>query len=541
MDRLSGNTGGLAGPLGLLYALGESPNEFTYLPPLVVIKRFFGRKRKNIVNNNQLSPFPSSVMFALASKVVDSCLSGTQPSLLTNDFVYSNPLVGPLSKEEFIKYQNQYNFQVALPNLKLYQYNFEIDAYEADRVWVIVKGEGKMENDLTKNGKTILACNNRTYNGPPEAVSVSINDQGLCYKITSGYVLDKSQGNTYGLGGNEGILEAIGCGLPFFETRSFSDLVDAAFGKVPLVSSPTISKKQLEPSLLTTKSEMTLTKEKKSEPAATKVISNKIPDTTVAKDIKISLKNTNSVLVTKPTASVTKSTVVNTTTTSKANINPFSSFGLPRPLESKTIISSPKISASNSTAKVTAAVVKTPTPPAAVKSSVPTSSFFSFGSASTTPKNNGSVSKESVGSKPSTKVSQTTTNVKPSTVIISSTKGISSKEPIKILPTTQPLKKNEKEVATKPSQSSSTLKVINDTTKKYLTSKKISAAGISAIDSSLVSYQGGTLAADGVYKQLIQALGSKDEAYEVFPYIIGSLEKGDKKTILNRYYQQQAN
>lgn len=46
IDRLSGNTGGLAGPTGLLYAIGERPSEFDYLPPIVVLKRFFARSRK---------------------------------------------------------------------------------------------------------------------------------------------------------------------------------------------------------------------------------------------------------------------------------------------------------------------------------------------------------------------------------------------------------------------------------------------------------------------------------------------------------------
>ena len=36
----------------------------------------------------------------------------------------------------------------------------------------------------------------RYYKGPSEAISISINDEGLCYSITSGFVLDKSEGIT---------------------------------------------------------------------------------------------------------------------------------------------------------------------------------------------------------------------------------------------------------------------------------------------------------------------------------------------------------
>lgn len=540
VDRLSGNTGGLAGPLGLLYALGESPNEFTYLPPSVVIKRFFGRKRKNIVNSNQLSPFPSSVMFALASKIVDSCYSGIQPSLLTNDFLYSNPLVGPLSKEEFIQYQRQYNFQIALPDLKCNQYNFEIDSYEADRVWLIVQAQGNMENDLTKNNNVILKNTNRRYDGPPEAVSVSINDEGLCYKITSGYVLDKSLGNTNGLGGNEGILEAIGAGLPFFETRSFSDLIDTTFEKIRFISSPTVSKKQTDSTLPTVKSGNSsssmesikikqITKEKLSVS-----IKKSTSDAILTGDIKQSLKNTN-ITILNPVA--TKSVLNTTKSAAKITVNPFGSFFSTKPSENKSAISSSKVISDDSTTKLAASSVKKPS-----AGTVSSNSFFSFGSALSTPKNNQSISKESVEAKPtSVKVTPATINVKPSTGNITPTKGVLTKLPISALKSTQSLKTTEKDVSANLSQTYGTLKVISATTKKYLISKKLSAAGISEIDASLLSYQSGSLAADGVYKQLVKTVGSKDEAYEIFPYIIGSLEKGDKKTILNRYYQQQAN
>ena len=63
-----------------------------------------------------------------------------------------------------------------------------------------------------------------SYQGPPEAVSLSFNEQGLCYRTTAGYVLDKEEGNTNGLGGVFGIFEAIGTPLPWWETRAVSEL-----------------------------------------------------------------------------------------------------------------------------------------------------------------------------------------------------------------------------------------------------------------------------------------------------------------------------
>jgi hypothetical protein len=77
VDKLSGNTGGLSGPYGLLYALGEAPSELKYLPIGVAVKKFFSRRRKPIKKTTQQpSPFINSVLFALASQIVDSSLTG---------------------------------------------------------------------------------------------------------------------------------------------------------------------------------------------------------------------------------------------------------------------------------------------------------------------------------------------------------------------------------------------------------------------------------------------------------------------------------
>lgn len=46
IDRFVGNTGGLIGPEGILYTIGEAPPKITYLPPIAVVKQFFSRTYK---------------------------------------------------------------------------------------------------------------------------------------------------------------------------------------------------------------------------------------------------------------------------------------------------------------------------------------------------------------------------------------------------------------------------------------------------------------------------------------------------------------
>ena len=43
-------------------------------------------------------------------------------------------------------------------------------------------------------------------------------------RITAGYVLDREQGNTKGLGGSYGLLEAINQPLPTLKTRSITGI-----------------------------------------------------------------------------------------------------------------------------------------------------------------------------------------------------------------------------------------------------------------------------------------------------------------------------
>jgi hypothetical protein len=228
VDKQSGNTGGLLGPKGVLYALGEKPSPFSYLPVTVALSQLVGRSRKPPSRNARASPFPESVMFSLAKRVVETSYGAEEPDLLTRDFTFSAPLVGPLGKDEHVRRSNAAGLKAGFPDFKLELYNFEIDAFDAERVWLIVKATGTQTRPLLRpNGEVLKAAPEGAaprYESAPEAVSVSLNEKGLCYRATAGYVLDKEVGNTKGLGGTLGLLEAVGAGRPFYETRTLGDV-----------------------------------------------------------------------------------------------------------------------------------------------------------------------------------------------------------------------------------------------------------------------------------------------------------------------------
>lgn len=225
IDRFTGNTGGLAGPLGILYALDEVPSKFDYLPPAVVLKQFFSRTKPPLRRKAvSLSPFPVAVMTSLAKRLVETSFGAEDPVLLSADFQFSGPFVGPLGKAELVGALKTFNLKSFLPDLKTKNYCFEIDSFDPERIWLISRGTGTMTGPLVIGGRQVLQATGKEYEGAPEALSLSFNDQGLCYKATAGYIIDKEQGNTKGLGGIYGILEAIGSPLPWWESRTIGEL-----------------------------------------------------------------------------------------------------------------------------------------------------------------------------------------------------------------------------------------------------------------------------------------------------------------------------
>ena len=64
-------------------------------------------------------------------------------------------------------------------------------------------------------------------------------------------------------------------------------------------------------------------------------------------------------------------------------------------------------------------------------------------------------------------------------------------------------------------------------------------AAIKQLDELVRSYDSGNLTSENFYKELLKITGgSKSVAFDIFPELIGSLPRGERKSILNRYLQQ---
>lgn len=142
--------------------------------------------------------------------------AGADHSVLAEDFQFVAPIVGPLSKAEFMGAFGSFKVKEAFPDLKDNSW-FQVDPLEPNRVWFFSRATGTQTGEM--NFGTKLAPTGKRVNMPPQAQSMLFNEMGECYTLTVGYTMDKRIGNTEGLGGVFGIMKAIGKGLPFPEAQ----------------------------------------------------------------------------------------------------------------------------------------------------------------------------------------------------------------------------------------------------------------------------------------------------------------------------------
>lgn len=134
---------------------------------------------------------------------------------LSEDFQFVGPVVGPLGPEAFVKAVGGFDLTTGFPDMKSNFYHFRVDPYETNRVWFTSRTTGTHTGTLAGRFEatgTRVEC-------PPQALSMTFNEKGQVTKVTVGVVMDRTLGNTGGLGGVFGLFYAIGSPLPFPEAQ----------------------------------------------------------------------------------------------------------------------------------------------------------------------------------------------------------------------------------------------------------------------------------------------------------------------------------
>lgn len=177
LDRLVGNTKGLCGVMAAATIAGRPPSVWEIYPIPTVVSRFFGRPVKSIGETTTfLAPFPETVMIQLAKGILSSNMAADDASLLASDFTFWTSARGPIDKKKFLQEFAEEEFKGVEPELS----HFRVDPYDPNRVWVDVRP---------------LAPG---YEGTPQAMSFTFDDDGFCTRVTSGAVMDPSLGKFTG-------------------------------------------------------------------------------------------------------------------------------------------------------------------------------------------------------------------------------------------------------------------------------------------------------------------------------------------------------
>jgi len=160
---------------------------------------------------------PPDQLILLAKRfLVSSGGFGGDPDLIAEDFKFMGPVVGPLSKTEFLTALSGVDVPGAFPDWNPEFHGFQVDPLEGDRVWYIARGRGTHTGPFPPFAPE--PTNKKVVN-PPQACSLTFNEKGLVTKYTIGYVMDRAVGTTGGLGGLYGLAHAIGKTLPFPEAQ----------------------------------------------------------------------------------------------------------------------------------------------------------------------------------------------------------------------------------------------------------------------------------------------------------------------------------
>lgn len=164
-------------------------------------------------------PIKPEALVAKAKEII-ACEFGTaqgaDSSCLAEDFQFVAPIVGPLTKAEFMRAFGSFKVKEAFPDMKGNQW-FHVDPLEPNRVWMVSRAMGTHTGTL--NFGLGVPATGKQVRSPPEAQSMLFDEAGKCYTLTVGYCMDKRIGNTEGLGGVFAFLKAVGKALPFPEAQ----------------------------------------------------------------------------------------------------------------------------------------------------------------------------------------------------------------------------------------------------------------------------------------------------------------------------------
>jgi hypothetical protein len=142
---------------------------------------------------------------------------GTEdPSILADNFQFCAPVVGPLSRDQYLNALGSFKLLDAFPDMNNNFHFIRVDPFEPNRCYWHSRATATHTGPLMGKPATKVKLEL-----PPQCNSLTFNEDGLITQLTIGYVLDRRVGNTGGLGGAFGYFYGTGNPLPIPECQPF--------------------------------------------------------------------------------------------------------------------------------------------------------------------------------------------------------------------------------------------------------------------------------------------------------------------------------
>ena len=111
-------------------------------------------------------PFNPEELIRRSKAIIKSNFGVNDPDLFSEDFQFIFPIVGPLSKIEFLTAFAQFRLEDAAPDKAENFFGFTIDPVEPNRVWFFTRPTLTHTGPLGFFGKTVKPTNQRVIQTP---------------------------------------------------------------------------------------------------------------------------------------------------------------------------------------------------------------------------------------------------------------------------------------------------------------------------------------------------------------------------------------
>jgi len=133
--------------------------------------------------------------------------------MMTNEFVFFGPVVGPLNKEDYLGTLGLFKIYEAFPDIEESASKFVQDLEDVNRYWGIIRVQGARKEEFNMGNRKIAPTDNPLL-VDPQSVSVTLYEEGLITQVTGGSVVDDRDAETTDVGATLAVDRSVGAPLP---------------------------------------------------------------------------------------------------------------------------------------------------------------------------------------------------------------------------------------------------------------------------------------------------------------------------------------